>query len=448
MIHKDRLFPILATGVMCAALSLACTSEETPPPPATQEVATPLPTATAEPVIPTATPPPPSPTAVISIEPFSGQEAYKHVLHLADVVGSRPAGTQEERNASAYIASVLSSYGYTVTQPPFTFHDYQDNGSSLDVTAPSAQNMSANTIYYSPGGNVDGEVFLAGIGRPEDFPTGSLTDKIALVERGTLPFLEKVANAAAAGAVGIIVFNNAPGLFQGTLGDTGAIPAIGIAQEDGETLKALVQQGGLQASLSVDAGAGEIASNNVVAVSGTTCRILVGGHYDSVPAGPGANDNASGIASMLVLARVYKDSAAQLGLCFAAFGGEELGLWGSRKYVENLSKSERQDMKAMLNLDMVGVGDAWRITASEPLAEMLSEIFDDRTGTVSDFAGGRRGRGSDHSSFTRVGIPAVFFYRVDDPNYHSPEDKSQFVDPETLQEAGDMASQLIQRLRE
>ena len=166
MFHKDRLFPILAAGVVCVALSLACTSEETPPPPVTQEVTTPSPTATAEAVIPTATtatPSPPSPTAVISIEPFSGQEAYKHVLHLADVVGSRPTGTQKERNAATYIASVLRSYGYTVTQPPFTFQDYQDNGSSLDVTAPSAQNMSANTIYYSPGGNVDGGVFLAGI---------------------------------------------------------------------------------------------------------------------------------------------------------------------------------------------------------------------------------------------------------------------------------------------
>jgi aminopeptidase S len=84
--------------------------------------------------------------------------------------------------------------------------------------------------------------------------------------------------------------------------------------------------------------------------------LMTGAHLDSVTAGPGINDNGSGSASILAVARSVASSGFQLGkhLRFAWWGAEELGLRGSRFYVNNLPAAQRALIKAYLNFDMVG----------------------------------------------------------------------------------------------
>ena len=84
---------------------------------------------------------------------------------------------------------------------------------------------------------------------------------------------------------------------------------------------------------------------------------MAGAHRDSVPAGPGMNDNGSGVAGLLAspsgwspARRLPPGSALRLGF----WGGEELGLLGSRRYVNRLARDERRRIAAYLNLDMVG----------------------------------------------------------------------------------------------
>ena len=101
--------------------------------------------------------------------------------------------------------------------------------------------------------------------------------------------------------------------------------------------------------------------------------VIFTAHLDSVPAGPGANDNGSGSAVVLELAHeLAQRSPAErpMTVRFALFGAEELGLFGSRYYVQSLTDAERQAIRADVNLDMVGVGDAWRFGGTDDLVQL------------------------------------------------------------------------------
>lgn len=85
--------------------------------------------------------------------------------------------------------------------------------------------------------------------------------------------------------------------------------------------------------------------------------ILIGAHYDTVPRSPGADDNASGVAALLELARLFSDQSARLPIRLVAFDMEEYGLLGSRHYATDL-KRQRQKLRLMLSLEMLGYRDS------------------------------------------------------------------------------------------
>lgn len=102
----------------------------------------------------------------------------------------------------------------------------------------------------------NGDVVAVGLGKPEDFASVDVQGKVALIQRGEIPFKDKVQNAIAAGASGVLVYNNAAGLIQGTLTDDGSevsIPAAMIEQAVGESAKALLDSGeSVKATLAID----------------------------------------------------------------------------------------------------------------------------------------------------------------------------------------------------
>jgi subtilisin family serine protease len=113
---------------------------------------------------------------------------------------------------------------------------------------------NASLLSGSGPGPVSAEVVFCGIGNPEDFPPAGITGKIAHIRRGTLLFIEKVNNATAAGAVGVIISNNVPGSYSGTLNTNVAVPVVGITQSDGNTLEALSPAGETVATISTFGG--------------------------------------------------------------------------------------------------------------------------------------------------------------------------------------------------
>ena len=174
---------------------------------------------------------------------------------------------------------------------------------------------------------------------------------------------------------------------------------------------------------------------NVVATppgyAATSPHVVVGAHLDTVPDTPGANDNASGVAILLELARLARARPLRLPVVFVAFGGEERrrrgvvtrsALFGSRAYVASLGARERAAIHAVINLDMVGagrrvlvVGSANGLVTRTMLTAASRAAIPARRVPSGIFF-------SDSASFENVGIPVGWLWAGDHPTLHSPRD--------------------------
>ncbi len=410
-------------------------SPQVTPTPSSASTLTPTATPSSAPTLtPTA-----SPQAADLSPVVSGESAYRHVLALAEEIGSRPAGSAAEEQAARYIDGQLAAYGYETEVVEFQVEIYVEETATLEVTAPESLPLDPRALGFSRAGEVTAELAAAGIGQAEDFPEGGLGGRIVLVQRGELTFAEKVENAAGSGAGAVIIYNNEEGLFRGDLPAESAIPAVAISKAEGEQLLSLLKVGPVTVRLTVQGGRETSSSQNVIGrPAGDDCAFVVGAHYDSVAAGPGGNDNASGVAVLLEIARALAAREDEEGICFVAFGAEEVGLFGSRDFVDSLTPDEQSRVKAMVNLDMVGVGDEWQLVGS---ADLVDGIDDAAAALSLDpvpiQAGGHTF--SDQHSFIDVGIPAVLIHRAGDPNYHTKADRAEFVEPLLLEEAADLA---------
>ena len=232
------------------------------------------------------------------------------------------------------------------------------------------------------------------------------------------------------------MFNSERGPLLGQLGGDVAVPTVGITADEGGSLLRRMASGPTAVKLTSRSLFEDRPSLNVVAHGGdptASGRMLVGAHLDSVAAGPGANDNASGSAAVLELARAFADRPERERLTFALFGAEEEGLWGSRRYVERLGEATARRLRGMVNLDMVAVGDRFEIGSAGERSRDLQ-----RRGLDAAAELGLRARpfdaggSSDHASFSAAGVPAVMIHWREDPNYHPPTDTIDKLDPEKL----------------
>jgi aminopeptidase YwaD len=388
------------------------------------------------------------PTTAATPSAFSGAEAFRHVAYLADRVGSRTAGSDKEGDAATYLAGEMARFGLQTEVQLFPVQLYDERTAVVTPLAPAAAPIETAALMYSGSGTVAGELVDAGLGRPSDWAAGGLQGKVALLERGELTFSEKVSNVAEAGAVAAIIFNQAERSFSGTLRTPAPIPVVTLGRQEGQALRDRVARGSVLVEVAVDADVVTRQSRNVIGrlPGSRPGAIVIGGHFDSVAAGPGANDNASGTATMLELARVFSERHYPYTLYFVAFGSEEVGLRGSRHFVDALPEAERAQIRAMVNLDMVGVGDEQRLTGTTEIVDVAREVATAIGIPRFSATGGGAGASSDHESFQRAGIPILFIHRTTDPNYHSPGDRAEYVDPAYLALAGQLAVGVLDRL--
>ena len=387
--------------------------------------------------------PDPSPTASPTASP-AVSEVLTHARTLAVDIGARPAGSAKELAAADYIRDQLAGYGYEAALQSFPIVTHETVRSDLDVShAGGPMLIVAEPLRGSISATETGQLVAASLGYANDFPTETV-GSIVLIERGEISFSVKVANAEAAGAVAAVIYNDADGPFAGQLSETPGIPVVSIAREDGETLLGLMANETLTATVAVEIIVVNGESQNVVArPADGACRIVVGGHYDSVPAGPGANDNASGTAVVIELARTFAANGGD-GACFALFGAEEIGLVGSAAYVAALSPEELDGLEAMLNFDMLAVGSGWPLSGSTALVDLAGEVAEslDIPYRLSTSESG----GSDHASFIEAGVPAVIFNCFCDPNYHTLSDRFESLEQERIEKAVALGLGLIEAL--
>lgn len=374
----------------------------------------------------------------------SGAAAFQHVLALSQQIGPRVTGSPADAKAADYIAEQFRRFGYTVERQTFPILFFDELAPpTVSVTAPQQATLAALALIYSPPTPSDGvetDVIAAGLGREEDLRGRRLDGKIALIERGQIQFRMKVASAAAAGASAVIISNDRPGPPQtGTLQEPSSIPAVMISQDDGERLQQWLRSGSLRVRLTVRTVVEERTSANIIGIKRGTRTpneiVVVGGHADSVKNGPGANDNASGTAATLEAARILAETPTARTIHFIAFGAEEIGLIGSRFYVQHRTGT----VVGMVNMDMVGrglgffVGNARGEGPLVDLAERIAQRLKLRVSRV------REDR-SDHFSFEQAGISVVFLTTGDDDAIHTPNDVLERISPQLLEQAAELAA--------
>ena len=365
---------------------------------------------------------------------------------LTDLTGNhspRESGTDQELAAAEYLAAQFASMGFSVEIQPFTVESISEERSGLAVDETGGERVPGIPMNRSATGEVSGVLVPVGLAFERDIPAQGLEGSIALAQRGTITFEEKVRRAAAAGAIGVVVYNNAPGSFGGTLGTASSIPVIGIAQEDGRRLEQLISAGRVEATLTVAVDVR--ASRNVIAEKpGPGPEVVVlGGHYDTVAGVPGATDNGAGIAVLLTIAQELQDQPLPFGLRIIAFGSEELGLKGSRFYLDALSAEERRQLVAMLNFDALGSGRIIQVLGSSQLSGRVSVIAAGADIEVMR-VGEIQGATSDHASFDRFLIPNIMFASDDFSRIHTPDDNLDIVDPRFLGEAAALGIALLE----
>jgi Iap family predicted aminopeptidase len=370
-----------------------------------------------------------------------GERAMAHVRELSSVIGPRVAGSDAEGRAADYIAGQFRADGYDVEVQDFTFEGDRFRPATVTVAGVTYE---ATTAAHSNGGDAAGAGVFVGPGDESSTAGNGLSGKVAVADRGTLTFQEKARNAASAGAVALVILNNQPGSVSADLYSQIPIPVVAVAGEDADALRSAAKAG---AAFEVSAAeADSTPAKNVLARArpGAACKLLVGGHYDTVPSAPGANDNASGTANVIELARAFAADGLDEGLCFAAFSAEESGLYGSAAMAARM-KTDGELPGLMVNLDVTGIGqkvevigDSGYVTQAIALAKELG-IPAERSSLPAN-------SGSDHMSFEKVGVPVLYFESGEFATIHSPADVAKDVDITELERVGDLAYGAIAKL--
>jgi Zn-dependent M28 family amino/carboxypeptidase len=372
------------------------------------------------------------------------QDVHRHLAAFQEISdhngGNRAAARPGYDVSVKYVVARLREAGYAPRVQAFEYGYWEQRSPAVFAqTAPgrvtygpeeqfTAMRFSGSGDVTAAAAAVDvpasGQAGTAGC-ETADFQ-GFAAGSVALVQRGGCEFAAKAANARAAGAAAVVIYNlpAEKGPVNGSLGRAFPLPVVETPHALGAELVKAARAGGLRLRVRTDTGTGTHASSNVIA---ETARgrddnvVVVGAHLDSVREGAGVNDNGTGAAAVLAVA----ERISALGLAglrnkvrFAWWGAEEEGLLGSAHYVRTLDEAGRARIALNLNFDMLGSvngirgvydGDGSLGSGAAPPAGSgaIEKIFKDYYAgrglpTVESEFTGR----SDYGPFIQAGIPA------------------------------------------
>jgi Zn-dependent M28 family amino/carboxypeptidase len=333
---------------------------------------------------------------------------------IADASGGvRAAGTPGYEASVDLVVAELEEAGFAVETPSVEFTGFRElPGATLEVDDRTfAAPDELHALIYSPGGEVTGPVaVLDESGCEAEHFDGVADGSLVMTTVGGCFRRDQAINAAGAGASALIVGypDRGPGeIFRPTLIDPGAveIPVVSVPAEAVAALTATTED----VHLSVETEMEPATLRNVIAQLGDGPEVvMLGAHLDSVFDGPGLNDNGSGVAALLEIARGVSETGVPEGTAIRVglWGGEELGTIGSRAYVETMD----EEPVAYLNLDMAGsLAGANLVYAEDGAPEGSRRITAAYEGWFADRGEPSErvdiGGSSDHFGFAEAGIP-------------------------------------------
>lgn len=404
-----------------------------------------------------------------------------HLSKLQDIAndhdGTRAVGTPGYEASVDYVVKTLHDNGFDVQTPEFRAKIFHAEDGSVHI---GDQTVEAKALKFSLGTLPDGTTGpLVVAPTDDDSPGCEISDydglpvagAVVLVDRGKCPFKDKEAVAVERGAAAMIVADNVEEKSMGgTLGEDAEvkIPVVSVTKSDGRALRGKTGP----ATVKLDAQTSDITARNIVTQTTTGSArdvVMLGAHLDSVPEGPGINDDGSGVAAVLETALQLGNSpSVENGVRFGFWGAEEHGLIGSHKYVESLDSDALKDIALYLNFDMLGSPNAGYFTydgdqslppdqrghpvvpeGSAGIERILADYLKSAGKTSQDTSFDGR---SDYDGFTQAGIPAGGLFagaevkkspeqaklwggEADapfDPNYHKQGDTLDHIDRTAL----------------
>jgi hypothetical protein len=429
--------------------------------------------------------------AVTATAPLGAADLQAHVEALtAPEMEGRGSGTPGGDRAARYIAETLAWAGLRPGGDAGTF--FQEfavaviprvgPGSRLESGDPSSRALEVGRAWTPHGGSATGEASgeLVFVGHG-DYAAVSARDRIALALPGAPApgsgagptRLEQLIAARRAGARALLIVEDTLPAVTATAapvpllsGSVTRAAADALLAGSGRSLDDLIAAGpaafatGVGVRLRVDLERGERRAANVIgvlpgsdpALAGEA--LVAGAHYDHLgregaTVYHGADDNASGTAVVLGLARALAKTRPARTLVFILFAGEEIGLLGSAHHVRHPSAVPVDGMAAMLNFDMVGRLDGRRLmiggvetgSGFRPLVEAAGR----EAGLDLDVRASGVGP-SDHTRFHAAGVPVLFFHSGSHADYHRPSDTAEKIDAAGMAKVAHLAARVITRL--
>jgi Zn-dependent M28 family amino/carboxypeptidase len=350
------------------------------------------------------------------------------------------------------VAKALRAAGWTVTRQHFGFPYFHERTAPQLALTGGGRAFTAGTDFatltYSGPGTADGPPRVAGTACTAEEAAPIAPGDVALARRGGCRFAVKASRAQAEGAAALVVID-APSATTAPAGSllrigTG-IPALIATHAAGTQLERAERVHAV-----VDAVSERRRSANVIAetAGGGATTVMAGAHVDTAPTSPGANANASGVAALLELARAYGGRAPKSRIRLGFWGAQEAGLYGSTRYVEQLTISARRRIAAYLNLDTIASPNPRRAvyTGTDPDLERLLRSLVGPEAEREDQALAR----SDHVPFREAGVPVGgLFTGVPepwDPCYHRACDTTDNLNMDVLVDMTRVAGAALNRL--
>lgn len=407
-------------------------------------------------------------------ETFSGKRAYEHVRKMAVEIGPRMMGTDGDRQGAEYVRECLSRLGLEVREQVFDVPSGAVKAHKVEVLEPALGAIAAYPVLLTPDTPMEGVtgelVYLEGSEAPQ---VGlHLEGKIVLGMMGGPDPIEGLRKVLRYKPLAMLAVASGPGVhpkqFHFTAQMVKPFSLVTMFMVSLEDAMRMVRAGASKVRLMFQSVQETRQSRNVIAeLKGSRHPdeiVVIGGHMDTTPDLPGAQDNAAGTAIVLELARLYSDRGSKRTIRFAGWGGEEGGFIGSRFYVDDQVKRDKEARKAegfvakrdqtewdqhrlAISADVAGMAVGWNVCSclGPPEIATTMRVLAKELGVPHQVD--EAYYGSDNLPFAAAGVPAIALHRAGPATayMHGPEDAIDLIDPARLQEVGCYLDTFLQR---
>lgn len=371
-------------------------------------------------------------------------------------------------SASGKASGGLVFAGYGITAPEYSYDDYAGvdaKGKFVVVLSHEPQEFDKKSVFLGEAYTDHSQMYAKAANAKAHGARGVIVVKDRPNHKDDENKLDAFGKTNGPADAGILSLQMMPEALSGLFSAAGKKLEELEAGIDGDLKPRSFVFAGVEVREQVDVERAVKTVNNVVAwLPGETSEyLIIGAHYDHLGLGeqhsmapslagtvhPGADDNASGTAAVLELAKYFAGKKLKRGILFLTFAGEELGLLGS-SYYANHPQMPLANAVTMINLDMVGrvregklyVGGAG---TGSTLRASLDAIIPGRPLKV-DYSDNSGYGSSDHTSFTAKQVPVLFFFSGLHGDYHKPSDTWDKIDGPNSVEVLKLVSTIAEKL--